>query len=113
MITSLDTERCTACNQCVATCPRDVFEKTEHIPTIARPQDCQTCFLCELYCTADALFVHPEAEPAMAARLAPSDITPLLGEYRRESGWDEWSENPRYANQHWRMEDVFRLARDG
>ena len=41
----------------------------------------------------------------------------LLGVYRRDSGWDEWADDPRYTNQHWRMEEVFargrELARDG
>jgi len=35
----------------------------------------------------------------------------LLGVYRRDSGWDEWADDPRYANQHWRMEEVFARGR--
>ena len=31
-------------------------------PVIARQEDCQTCFLCEIYCPTDALYVAPNAE---------------------------------------------------
>ena len=50
MIEIIDPERCTACNICVTACPTNVFDKTEGLPVIARQADCQTCFLCELYC---------------------------------------------------------------
>ncbi|MBM7488075.1 NAD-dependent dihydropyrimidine dehydrogenase PreA subunit [Bradyrhizobium canariense] len=35
---------------------------TYGIPVIARQDDCQTCFLCELYCPEDALWVSPFAD---------------------------------------------------
>jgi hypothetical protein len=34
-----------------------------------------------------------------------------LGQFRRDSGWGEWAEDPRYRNQHWRMDSVFARAR--
>jgi NAD-dependent dihydropyrimidine dehydrogenase PreA subunit len=34
------------------------------MPVIARQSQCQTCFMCEAYCPADALFVAPLSEPA-------------------------------------------------
>jgi NAD-dependent dihydropyrimidine dehydrogenase PreA subunit len=46
----IDAERCTSCDICVNVCPTNVFDKTDGIPVIARQNDCQTCFLCELYC---------------------------------------------------------------
>lgn len=56
MIALLLADRCTACQRCVEVCPRNVFDGTEAgPPVIARPEDCQTCFQCELYCRADAL----------------------------------------------------------
>ena len=65
--------------------------------------------MCELYCRADALFVAPDCD-------APAPVDPetvlshgLLGQFRRESGWDEWS--GLYPNEHWRMDVVFRRAR--
>jgi Pyruvate/2-oxoacid:ferredoxin oxidoreductase delta subunit len=35
-------------------------------PVVARKEDCQTCFMCELYCPADALYVARQAEAAAA-----------------------------------------------
>jgi len=29
---------------------------------IARQNDCQSCFLCEIYCPTDALYVAPDAK---------------------------------------------------
>ena len=109
MIALLLTDRCTGCDRCVAVCPTNVFEAMPGAPpVIARAQECQTCFMCELYCQADALYVDPNADqqrPADAEILVASG---LLGQYRRESGWDEWAE--RYPNEQWRMETVFRRA---
>ena len=62
MIEVIDAQRCTSCDICVNVCPTNVFDKTDGIPVIARQGDCQTCFLCELYCPEDALFVSPFAE---------------------------------------------------
>ena len=89
MIEVVDAERCTSCDICVNVCPTNVFDKTGGIPAIARQDDCQTCFLCELYCPADALYVSPLAdahETVDEDRLAASD---LLGSFRRNMGWHE------------------------
>lgn len=32
---------------------------------------------------------------------------------RRDSSWDEWANDPRHANEHWRMDGIFALARAG
>src|SRR5258708_18082107 len=75
MIEILSESRCTGCNICVSACPTNVFEAVEGgIPRIAKQDDCQTCFMCELYSPADALFVAPQADAAVAmdeARLPP------------------------------------------
>jgi len=103
----LDTQ-CTACDDCITICPSNVFEPVpDGIPVIARQQDCQTCFLCELYCEADALFVHPDATALHGINAA----LVTTGDYRRDSGWGSWTEDVRYRNEHWRMGDVFALAR--
>lgn len=109
MIELLLTERCTACNRCVAVCPCNVFDAVPDAPpAIARAQDCQTCFMCELYCRADALFVHPNADRPVAVEAAALRESGLLGQYRRESGWDEWADA--YPNEQWMMEQVFQRA---
>ena len=67
MIEWISAERCTACNICVTACPTNVFDLVPGgPPRIARQNDCQTCFMCELYCPEDALFVAPQADVAMA-----------------------------------------------
>ncbi|WP_131747663.1 ferredoxin family protein [Frankia sp. Cppng1_Ct_nod] len=92
MIEVISDSRCIDCNICVEVCPTDVFEAVDggH-PVIARQSDCQTCFMCEANCPADALFVSPLAGPAPAGSPL-TDETFLasqgrFGEYRRWLGW--------------------------
>lgn len=118
MIALLLEERCTHCQRCVQICPALVFDaRADAPPLLARPDDCQTCFACELYCQADALYVDPSVFERVKVNADTVRASGLLGVYRRDSGWDEWAADPRYANQHWRMEEVFargrELARDG
>ncbi|GAT69874.1 4Fe-4S ferredoxin [Planomonospora sphaerica] len=89
MIELVSRARCIACDKCVEVCPTGVFDTGEDgVPVIARQADCQTCFMCEAYCPADALFVapraHPLPEPPDETALAESG---LLGGYRRQIGW--------------------------
>lgn len=112
MIELLLSERCIRCNQCVSVCPRDVFEpQVDAPPRIARQGDCQSCYLCELYCRADALFVGPDCEQPEPHDPAAVAAAGWLGQYRRDSGWDEWSGH--YRNQHWRMASIFARAAAG
>ncbi len=109
MIAFVIAERCTQCNACVAVCPTNVFDRVEAgPPVIARQEDCQTCFMCELYCRVDALYVDPDCDTARAVDVADVLASGTLGRYRRHSGWDEWSGS--YPNEQWRMELVFRRA---
>ncbi|MBB4364304.1 NAD-dependent dihydropyrimidine dehydrogenase PreA subunit [Bradyrhizobium sp. CIR18] len=89
MIEVIDTERCTSCDICVTVCPTNVFDKTDGIPVIARQSDCQTCFLCELYCPEDALYVAPFADQAQPVDLLALKNSPTLGSYRRAVGWTD------------------------
>ncbi|GIQ74134.1 MULTISPECIES: ferredoxin family protein [unclassified Bradyrhizobium] len=93
MIEVIDGERCTSCDICVNVCPTNVFDKTDGIPVIARQGDCQTCFLCELYCPEDALYVSPFADQAQPIDLVALKQTDSMGSYRRAVGWtDETSD---------------------
>ncbi|MGX1347163.1 NAD-dependent dihydropyrimidine dehydrogenase PreA subunit [Bradyrhizobium elkanii] len=89
MIEVIDAERCTSCDICVNVCPTNVFDKTEGIPVIARQGDCQTCFLCELYCPEDALYVSPYAEEPRPTDVVALRRTAALGSYRRAVGWTD------------------------
>ena len=93
MIEVIDAERCTSCDICVSVCPTNVFDKTGGIPVIARQGDCQTCFLCELYCPEDALFVSPFADVPQTIDLVALKQASAVGSYRRAVGWtDETSD---------------------
>jgi NAD-dependent dihydropyrimidine dehydrogenase PreA subunit len=89
MIEVIDAQRCTSCDICVNVCPTNVFDKTDGIPVIARQADCQTCFLCELYCPEDALFVSPFADVPQQVDIEALRQNALLGSYRRAVGWTE------------------------
>jgi len=112
MIELLLEDRCTQCNACVAACPTNVFDAVAgSFPVIARQSDCQTCYMCEMYCPSDALFVGSDCnnpEPVDAETVIASG---QLGRIRRDSGWGEWADDPRYQNQMWYMGEVFKRAR--
>jgi NAD-dependent dihydropyrimidine dehydrogenase PreA subunit len=92
MIEVLSETRCTGCNLCVRVCPTRVFDEgPDDIPIVARQEDCQTCFQCEAYCPADAIFVAPFREP-VAPGSEWKDEAGLaragqLGLYRARVGW--------------------------
>lgn len=90
MIEFISASRCTACNICVHACPTHVFDSVEGgAPRIARPDACQTCFMCELYCPEDALYVAPQAGVRGTIDEAEATARGLLGSYRRAIGWGE------------------------
>lgn len=90
MIEVVSETRCTQCNICVAVCPTNVFDIVkDHAPAIARQEDCQTCFMCEVYCPDDALYVHPNADEAVAVDAAALERNDVFGSYRRSVGWSK------------------------
>jgi NAD-dependent dihydropyrimidine dehydrogenase PreA subunit len=101
MIAPIFSDRCTGCNDCVAACPTHVLDPgTDGVPVIARPEQCQTCFMCELYCPVDAIYVAPEQRPEpvdLAAILASGQ----LGRLRHDYGWDGQNRDP--LAEFWRL----------
>ncbi|MFJ2047705.1 MULTISPECIES: ferredoxin family protein [Paenibacillus] len=88
MIEVISATKCIECNQCVAVCPTNVFDRVEGgIPVIARQDDCQTCFMCELYCPVDALYVAPDSEALTGITEQELQEQGFLGGYREKVGW--------------------------
>lgn len=88
MIELISPQLCVSCNLCVRVCPRDVFDAVDgDLPVIARQQDCQTCFICELYCPVDALYVAPQVEENLVVDEGILFETGLLGSFARNMGW--------------------------
>jgi NAD-dependent dihydropyrimidine dehydrogenase PreA subunit len=102
-------DRCIGCDICVRVCPTNVFDPgPDGIPTIARQADCQTCFMCELYCPTDALYVAADCETPTEVDAGAIAATDWPGQYRRDSGWGRWRHTNR--NESWRMELIFQAA---
>jgi len=88
MIELISQSRCISCDRCVEICPMNVFDSVPGgAPVIARQSDCQTCFLCEAYCPADAMFVAADAHHKVEVNEAELISTGQLGSYRRNLGW--------------------------
>lgn len=88
MIELVSHQRCIGCQACVSACPENVFDRGHRgPPVIARPDDCQTCFLCELYCPVDALYVSPMADVHETVDEQILAASGLLGSFRRAMGW--------------------------
>lgn len=88
MIELVSESRCIQCNLCVLACPDNVFEAVpDAAPVIARKGDCQTCFMCELYCPADALYVSPVSDRDDPVDEDDLVARNLLGGFARAMGW--------------------------
>jgi NAD-dependent dihydropyrimidine dehydrogenase PreA subunit len=95
---------CTGCNACVAACPTHVLDPgLAGTPLIARPDQCQTCFLCELYCPADAIYVGVDQGGPEAADPDAIRASGQLGRLRRDYRWDEAGEDPDKLREFWRL----------
>ncbi|MGD0558953.1 MAG: ferredoxin family protein [Streptosporangiaceae bacterium] len=109
MIELVIESRCIECDRCVRVCPTNVFDAVPGgVPVIARQSDCQTCFLCELYCPADALYVDPDCEHPEAVDEQHVLATDWPAQYRRDSGWGK--NRDRHPNEVWYMHEMAREA---
>lgn len=110
MIGHIFEDLCNGCGTCADVCPSNVLEMVGGKGTIARQPDCQTCYMCELYCEADAIFVDPDATGPVLIDPDAIRAQGHLGTFRRDHGWGRWQGDPRYENRHWRMGGFFARA---
>ena len=63
-IRKIDYSLCNECGICIDVCPLDVIRLDEKTgkPLIKYLRDCQSCFLCEIECPTEAIFVTPDRE---------------------------------------------------
>ena len=60
LIHSINDERCTGCDACVAVCPTNVLDLVENKSRVLRFEDCIQCEACMWACPTTALVMHPE-----------------------------------------------------
>lgn len=109
MIAHIFEDRCTGCNACVSACPTHVFDAAaDGVPVIARLDQCQTCFMCELYCEADALYVAPDQR--VAETIDPQAVlaSGQLGRLRHDYGWDREAGESGHLAEFWRLGPLLR-----
>ncbi|WP_182083899.1 ferredoxin family protein [Aureimonas sp. ME7] len=88
MIEVVSGDRCIRCDICERICPAFVFDRdATGLPIIARQDDCQTCYLCEIYCPTDALYVAEQANGPTGMTEAEVERRGLFGAYARALGW--------------------------
>ena len=90
MIAHIFEELCDGCGTCVSACPTHVLDSAPNggPPIIARLDQCQTCFMCELYCDADAIYVGPEQTGPEVVDPEAIRASDVLGQMRRDHLWD-------------------------
>jgi NAD-dependent dihydropyrimidine dehydrogenase PreA subunit len=96
---------CDGCGDCVPACPTHVLDPSPSggPPLIARLDQCQTCFMCELYCPQDAIFVGPDQTGAEAVDLDAVRASGALGQMRRDHLWTAPVSDPEPLAQYWRL----------
>jgi NAD-dependent dihydropyrimidine dehydrogenase PreA subunit len=93
MIAHIFADRCTGENDCVTACPTHVLDAgADGVPVIARLDQCQSCFMCELYCPNDAIYVAADQRGPEAVDPAAILASGQLGKLRRDYDWANESE---------------------
>ncbi len=61
MIDNVNSDKCSGCGICVDVCPMDVFRMDEETKktNAEYPEDCMTCYNCEIECPTGAIRIDP------------------------------------------------------
>jgi NAD-dependent dihydropyrimidine dehydrogenase PreA subunit len=109
MIAHIFEEDCTGCGACVPACPTHVLDPGQNgVPVVARPDQCQTCFMCELYCDADAIYVAPDQHGPEAVDVTSIRASGELGSLRRAYRWHGGHSEPGSLDQFWQLGPLLR-----
>ncbi|HEU5059923.1 MAG TPA: NAD(P)-binding domain-containing protein, partial [Kofleriaceae bacterium] len=84
LVHSINDDRCTGCDACVAVCPTNVLDLVENKSRVLRFQDCIQCEACMWACPTTALVMHPEGTEPPTYRMPDLDEfyqTRIPGQY--------------------------------
>jgi len=73
LIHSINDDRCTGCDACVAVCPTNVLDLVENKSRVLRFGDCIQCEACMWACPTTALVMHPEGTEPPRYRMPDLD----------------------------------------
>src|SRR5690606_39160943 len=84
LIHSINDDRCTGCDACVAVCPTNVLDLVNNKSRVLRFQDCIQCEACMWACPTTALVMHiegTEPPPIKTPELDENFQTAVPGQY--------------------------------
>lgn len=84
LVHSINDDRCTGCDACVAVCPTNVLDLIDNKSRVVRFQDCIQCEQCMWACPTEALVMHPEGTeppPLTMPELDSAFQTAVPGQY--------------------------------
>ncbi|MCG8420734.1 MAG: NAD(P)-binding domain-containing protein [Proteobacteria bacterium] len=84
LIHSINDDRCTGCDACVAVCPTNVLDLMDNKSRVVRFQDCIQCEQCMWACPTEALVMHLEGTqppPLKVPALDDAFQTAVPGQY--------------------------------
>jgi len=84
LIHSINDDRCTGCDACVAVCPTNVLDLMDNKSRVLRFEDCIQCEACMWACPTTALVMHPEGTEPPSYRVPDLDNhyqTAVPGQY--------------------------------